>query len=111
MLVKYSYKCTDGFEFGDYQCDVDDFWNWFDRENSRVACIVVKKQDGDVWIWSQAMKECSEHTNGFIRQERGGQHGWQKVFEGERGMELYNSPPRKKKSHARIGAEHVFGDL
>lgn len=55
MLCWYSYREGEK-EFGEYQCDTDDFKQFFKHRKNHIDDIVVKLQNGQVWIWYYVKK-------------------------------------------------------
>lgn len=57
MIVSYQYKLKKtpytlgtGRECGPYQCDIHDFWQFFNRMKNEIECMVTELQDGRRFI-------------------------------------------------------------
>ena len=50
MTCKYCYREGEK-EFGEYQCEVEDFKKFFKNRKKTLDSIVVKLSNGDVWIY------------------------------------------------------------
>lgn len=68
MIVHYSYLTFDGQEHGDFECTLEDFRQFLrGRINTDVRCIVVKFDDGRVYLWQRDMVKIkrSDYHNGW----------------------------------------------
>lgn len=79
MLCKYQYKMRyrGGRKFGEYQCDVADFRQWFKKARNSLTIVIVTLQNNEQWVWSRTMYQLSFGVG--IAKLRGGKRGWQKV--------------------------------
>ena len=79
MTCKYQYtmKYRGQKNFGEYQCDVEDFKKWFAKTKEFVTAVIVELQNGEKWIWSATMAKICYAEKAY--RYRGGKNGWQRV--------------------------------
>ena len=68
MIIHYSYLTLEGQDFGDFECDLEDFRQFLRaRLNTNIRCIVVTFEDGRVYLWQSAMVSSNrkDYHNGW----------------------------------------------
>ena len=51
MIVKYSYLTREFKDFGEYQCEVEDFKKFFRSRRDTIIECLVRFSDGQIWLW------------------------------------------------------------
>lgn len=56
MIVQYNYIDRNRQEFGDFECDLEDFRAFLrSRLTTNIEAMVVKFEDGRIYIWQRSM--------------------------------------------------------
>ena len=56
MLCNYIYRTISGYRIGYYQCDTEDFKNFFKKTKSKLMWVKVNLDNGISWLWHADVK-------------------------------------------------------